>query len=428
MENKYFRTVAARVIAVVLDYGCRARYQIEVRGLEDCTHSPSTLVVYNHRRDADTPIIGNILFARRGLLEQKYVPTFIAREDLFKRGFFADYLEDWPAPIARLLSPISVRPALWALRAYPMRRIAERTLGEVLADVMDVFGDLPLHEVLRPRWVGEFARLARLNGRPLRLSHVLRPQFRPLLRQGYGLTKLNHKCFRAFKPYERKTIESQMRVFVETLENGGSVQMAPEGAVSKDGHFARVRAGLHILINRPRTLVRVLPVGMAYDFMTSGRQRLFVNLGQEMLDLRGLKPSVTSAKVAEAILAQTTITGSQLASKLLAAARTSRGATVTKTELDEYVAVEASRWAGRGLYVDPRLLSRKDRRVRLAEYVEYCLRSGELVALGGERYWVPPSKDEILPSWAHPAGAIDYLNNELASLSHVLLGTQEGAI
>jgi len=417
MLNSRWRELAGRALGIILDLGCRARYQITARGLENFTRSPSTLVVFNHRRDADTPIIGNILFGRRGLFARDVTPIFVAREDLFRRGFLASYLQDWPPLLRKPFSLLSLRPFLWALQAYPLRRIAERTLGEVLEDVLRIFGNLSLDQVLKPDWVEQFERLARDGEHPLHVKQVLRGRYQPLLRQGYGLTKLTRERFRALKPFERATIESQLQLFVEFLEQGKTLQLAPEGAVSRDGRFARIRAGLHVLLNRPRTLVRVLPVGITYDFMTTGRQWVFVNVGQEMTDLRGLKPSEASARVMEAILAQSTITASQLASQYLRSVQSRGGDRVSEEELLEYVSREAHKWAEAGLYVDPRLLSAQECEERVLTYLEYCLRSGELVPDGRACYRASRWTQQAPASWAAPGGAINYVNNELTSLA-----------
>jgi len=417
-----FRGVSGRLLGYLLDAGCWALgYDVKTRGVENYTRSPSTLVVYNHRRDADTPIIANVLFGRQGPFSRAPRPTFVAREDLFRPHFLANYLESWPSPIRALLSPLGLRPFLWALQAYPMRRIRERTLGEVLEDVLQLFGDLPLHDVLKPDWVERFAELTSGDPSQLTVRQALGSRFRPLLRQGYGLTKLARSRFRAMKPHEREVIDSHLQLFVRLLERGETLQLAPEGAVSRDGGFARIRAGLHVLVNRPRTLVRVLPVGITYDFMTCGRSTVFVNVGQEMLNLRGLRPGEASAQVARAIWAQSTITASQLASQLLASVRSRGGHMITESELLQHVADEAERWSEAGLYVDPRLLVRKEREKRMSEYIEHCVRSGELIPRTMGRFALRKQDGRPAPAWwGDPRGQISYINNEFATLTRMI--------
>lgn len=411
--------MAGRSLGILLDVGCRVRYQIHTRGLENFTQSPSTLVVFNHRRDADTPIIANALFGRRGLYSVDPLPVFVAREDLFQTGFLSDYLRGWPEPLRESLAWLNLRPFLWSLHAHPMRRVAERTLGELLRDMLPEQGELPLGRLLKAGWVERFQHLAPDPERPLLLKEALGERYRPLLRERYGLTKLTRERFRARKPLERAIIEAQLQLFVELLEAGEILQMAPEGAVSRDGHFARIRAGLHVMLNRPRVPVRVLPVGITYDFMGGGRRQVFVNVGPEMTALRGLRAAEASAQVVEAILAQSTITASQLASQLLLGVRATGGGLITRGQLMEYVSSQAERWSKTGLYLDPRLLEHGRLEERLEDYLQYCLASGELASRDRDGFRVQPSSGRPLDGIS-PSGALSYINNELTSLSWVL--------
>jgi hypothetical protein len=138
------RRVAARIMAWLLRTFAHALFHIEVPGLEHVTASPSTLVVANHRRDTDGPIVGTTVAERMLELNAGRAPCFVAREDLFRRGFLRDYLTDWLESLREILGRIDLRPFLDSVHLFPIRRIRERTLGEVLEDILAIFGDLPL--------------------------------------------------------------------------------------------------------------------------------------------------------------------------------------------------------------------------------------------------------------------------------------------
>jgi 1-acyl-sn-glycerol-3-phosphate acyltransferase len=417
------RRAAARTIAAVLRYWMQASFHIQVRGLEHFSGSPATLVVANHRRDTDGPIIGTTLLGQIDQLQAGTPPCFVAREDLFRGGFLRDYLTAWPAPLRELLAGIDVRPFLDAVNLYPMRRIRERTLGEVLEDTLATFGDLPLDQVLRQTWEARFRGISAESAGRLMISDVLGRRYRPLLRQPYGLMKLTRERFQGLRPYEERTIRSQLLRFVELLEHGAMVQLEPEGTISLDGSLGRLRGGLHILLNQARTPVRVLPVGIAYDFMTSGRQWVFVQFGRELPHLQGLSRRETTARVTQAMLACSTLTASLLASRWLLEVRSGGGGCITAAQLDEQVRAEAERLSLRGAHVDPRLLESRQRTQRLAQYLEYCRRSATLLPCGRGRYLVrgdgePPSQCRRHPvRWKHPDGALRYVHNELLSLT-----------
>ncbi len=418
---------AVRAIETFADMLFRRVYRIEARGLENFTHAPSTLVVANHRRDADGPVICSVLLQRRGLKLRGVVPSFVAREDLFRRGFLADYLENWPATVRLLLARLDLSAFLRFMQAFPMRRVPERTLGEVLEAVLQQFGDLPLDEVLKPSWVEAFRGQAPAGDASVGIKEALARRYRPLLRTRRGLARLTLRRFQALKPSERAAIDSQLEFFVGLLERGGNVQLEPEGVVSVDGHFSRLRAALYQLINRSRVPVRVLPVGLTYDFMMPGRPKVFVNVGPEMTDLQGISRRETDSRVAAAIAAQWTVTASHLASRLLMTAR-DRGASVTSDELITYVGVEARRCAAAGVIVDPLLLDLRTCRKRIRGYLAYGLRSGVIETCGVGRYCAGQSLETPRPNWTERDGAIDYLNNELSSFMRLrpeVLGSPE---
>ncbi len=406
----------ARIIATLLRNWMHALFHIEVRGLEHFSSSPSTLVVANHLRDTDGPIIGTTLLDHMDAHRAGIAPYFVAREDLFRRGFLRDYLTSWPEPVRELLAGLDLRPFLDVIHLYPMRRVRERTLGEVLEDILVVFGDLPLDEVLRPTWTDRFLQISPLEVAHLRVTDALQRGYRSLLRERYGLTKLTRARLRALMPYERATIDGQLHRFVELLEHGAVVQLEPEGTTSVDGSLGRMRGGLHVLLNRPRVPVRVLPVGITYDFMTTGRQWAFINVGREIPDLQGLSLRDTTTRVTAAMLACSTLTASQLASRWLLGLRSRGGGYVTRGELEEQVRVETEHWSARGVNVDPRLLEARARRQRVSEYLDYCRRSAALLPCGGGRYLIHSDGEMPPPSWTDPDSAFKYVHNELMSL------------
>ncbi len=379
------RRAVRRVLMQAFDTAVRLSHQVEVTGLEHYSRTRPTLIVASHRRDTDGPLLGSALIDRRGRRPVGPLPHFVAREDLFRRGFLREYLTGWPRPLRELLGVINVAPVLELLHAHPMRRIPERSLWETLEDVRAVCGDLPITEVLRPRWVEEVRRLAPRGAAGLKVSDVLKRRYRPVLRLRYGLSKLTRECFRAIKPHERQVIEAQLGRFVALLDRGESVQLEPEGTVSTDGSFHRIRNGLYTLLARAKRPPPVLPVGITYDFICSGCTRVFVNVGPELTGLEALPRREVNARVARAIRALTTVTVSQLATRhLLEAVGPAGGGSVTAAELEACVAEQALRWRRRGLQVDPRAFDERERRRRVHGYLQYCVRHGALVRRRGD--------------------------------------------
>jgi len=72
----------AGVVATAFHVWARLFYSIEVRGKRNFTRSPSTIIIINHRRDPDIPILGPEVYFRRGLRPGKR-PWFFTREGFF---------------------------------------------------------------------------------------------------------------------------------------------------------------------------------------------------------------------------------------------------------------------------------------------------------------------------------------------------------
>lgn len=413
--DPWWRTPARDFLELVFDMGIRRLYRIEVRGLEHFKQAPSTLVVSNHRRDSDGPVIASVLLQRKYLHVHGVRSCFVAREDLFSRGFLGKYLETWPTPLRALLSRLDLGPLLTLLQAFPMRRIPERTLGEILEDVLAVAGDRPLAGVLRPQWVEKFERVAGAGHRQLRVSDVLDWRHRDLLFRYHGLSKLTQQCLSEIVPYERTVVESQLQHFSRLLDDGATLLLEPEGVVSVDGRFGRPRAGLQALLNRPRVVPRVLPVGVTYDSMTNGRERVFVGIGPELCGMRGLDRRETDERVTEAIHKQLSVTCSQLASRYLVMVRERGNDAITRADLDAYVSRQAIRYSRVGCYVDPRLLEAARRKRRVKQYIAGCVRHGILSPLGRGNYRLAEVPADSGANITPPGGIIRCLNNELVA-------------
>lgn len=402
-------------LAVFFDVGIRRIYSINIQGLDHFSAAPSTLVVSNHRRDSDGPIIASVLFQRHGFHSRGVRPDFIAREDLFRRGFLGEYLEQWPTPVRICLASLNLGPLLTFMDAHPMRRVPERSLREVLEEVLELFGNLPLNEVLRPACIEQFEQIAQDDGKPLSVKDALSRRYRRLLRQRRGLYRLTLNRFRVLVSYERSVIASQLRELNERIDEGATLLLEPEGVVSVDGRFARLRGALHALLNQPQNEPRVLPVGITYDAMSGRRERIFVNVGPELTGLRGLSRRDTDARVSDAIRAQLTVTCSQIASQLLLATSNKGRDSVTDLELDSYVSRQATWYADHGYHVDRRLLTEEGRKARLSSYVASCLRQGILLPDGERRYRLPQSQGDVQASLPASDEIIHYMNNELTT-------------
>lgn len=406
---------AVTALAVCIDAVIRSLYHIHVDGLANYSRSPSTLVVTNHQRDADGPIIASALFDRRGLSVQGRLPWFVAREDLFRRGFLAQYLEGWPAALREPMHWLGLAWFLRFMRACPMRRIPERSLREVLEDVLAVCGNLPLEDVLRPSWRQRLERAA--GARPLDVADVLRRRrLRALLARGHGLRRLTLARFRALKPWQRAAIDAQLSRFTELLEGGETVLLAPEGAISPDGCFHEMRNALPALVRWPKASARVLPLGITHDFMARGREHVFVNVGPELTGLACCSRRELCRRVGRAVRSLSTVTATQLASDFLLRQREHGATCVDEQRLRAHVRAEAARFDGAGARVDARLLEESSLAARVEDCLEYCRRLGTLTRQRAGSYRLRHVEGCRPSGWRNREQPLRFAGNQLIAI------------
>jgi hypothetical protein len=293
-------------------------------------------------------------------------PYFVAREDLFRRGFLGQYLETWPRALRGPLNALSVGPVLSAMRLRPMRRIPERSLEELLTDVLAVLGNPPLKEILRKSWVERFADSGGCRPEEVTVSDALKAPGE-LLGRRHAFRRLTPSAFRRLAPFEREVIASQLRLFVELVDAGEAVLLAPEGAVSADGRFGRPRRALHHLVNAPGRTPHTLPVALSYDAMCPGRPRVLVRFGKPISDLRGLSRRDTDAAVRRALLEQWMINASHLVAYYLSRLPGAREDGDVPQAVEGFVARMVDRCRALRVPVDPALLDRAERARRTAE-------------------------------------------------------------
>lgn len=401
------------IAALLTDIEVRARHQVEIRGHENYTHSRPTLVVANHRRDTDGPIVGSFLLQRRGLRCHGAIPSFVAREDLFTPGFLEHYLTCSPALIRHLAGRVNIRPIIESAGTYPMRRIPERTLGEVLTDVLRLFGNRPLEEILRPVWAQRFGEVLDRAPRTLTIRDALDPRCRQLTMVGGGYRKLRIGCFQRLKPFERVVIESQLTRFIALLEAGNLVILKPEGAVSPDGLLGTPRGALYELINRTTAPLSVLPISITYDCMDSEDTKVFLNIGRQTSRLRGLSRAQLKTWFLNNLRGGCTVTCSQLAAHWLRCLAQAGQHRLWGNELCEFVTAAAGVCNAAGLHVDPRLREATSCRLRVERWLQYCLRHGLLYTDGRDGYRT--GRLDLPPGWLNTprVSLLTYFDNEL---------------
>lgn len=376
-----------------------APFRVVVRGEEHLRHAPGALILSNHRRDSDGPIVDRVLMQRRGLTLGGVASYIVGREDMFRKGFLDTYLDSWPQPARALLGRICVGPMLRLFRVRPIRRIPEYSMAELLEDAHSVFGDVPLQEILRQDWTERFARHMGVGSDQLSVKQALGASGQ-LLYQRNAFRRLRRQALRKLMPFERQVIATQLQQFVDLLESGETVFLEPEGTLSPDGHFLRPRQALHYLLNMPRRRPHVLPVALSYDFMRPGKTRALVHVGAPRYDLNGLSRRDTDKAAGPVVLKHWTITLSHLTARYLLERGERRLTKDMQPNFARFLADFAKRCQTLGASLDPDLLDPPARAQRQAECLAFWNRSRNRV-----------KEDDL-----------KYLNNELEAVAALYPG------
>ena len=370
--------------------------------------APGTLVVSNHLRDCDVPVLTAVLCRRRGLRIVNPLPFCAAREDLFRRGFIGDLLQTWPRPVTWLLGRVPLGGLFRILRVQPIRRIREFTFGETIGALCAAgFGGARPDEVLSARGLRELAAAA--EALPSRIDAIDETHLGTLRLAHWGLRRLRVDVLRALAPAFRATISGQIGRLVELLSTGRVVYLAPEGVTSRSGRFGGVRAGAWQVYRRCTKPPPVLPVALSYDPLCRGRTRAIVAIGKTIPIDADCRRDF-DARLRVEILRLSAVTCSHLASRFIAA-----GPRQFTTQRFVHWLRHAARAAQQaGLTVDPLLhhAAADD----LADERLAWLARRELIAPAGAG-WRNRWPAGVEPAWATPAGVVSYLHNALDDLA-----------
>jgi len=383
---------------------------------------PGTLVVSNHQRDSDVPVLTTVLCRRRGFHIGFPLPFYATREDIFRRGFLRDLLGEagWPRPLPELLGRV---PLLWLfriVRARPMRRVREFTFGEALAALVAAgSGDAAPAAVLRE---STLRRLEATLGRvPRTVRDTARARLGRMRVEEWGLRRLRLEALHRLAADFRAIVSAHLDDFAELLDAGRVVYLAPEGTISETGRMRRIRRGPWALLERARETPPVRPLSLSYDPLGPGRLRVVVKVGETFDAAHIQTMRDCNARLRHELLSLCAVTPSHLVSRYL-----HRGPAVFSFEaFARWFADAARAVADSPLILDP-LLERRDPRDVARERFDWLVRR-RLLRRDGTA-WRNGRSRGAPPGWRRPDNTVTYLDTafeELLSLDPRLAASLE---
>jgi 1-acyl-sn-glycerol-3-phosphate acyltransferase len=403
--------------------------------------APATLLISTHKRDWDPLICATHLYYQRGWWRPDgRRMAFVGREDMLSRGFLAEIvaLWHWPRWAIWLLDHVNLSPIIGPLRAYPIARLLEYSTRQYLYELRQAEGNLPLVEVFSDelldaldRWATLLAKHSRrFHPRPSRtlsISDVLTWDYRDALLERLRRRSLLPERYEAYKTYQRAKITRQVRALLGALGRGDTLWLAPEGMITQDGAPRRVRESLHELLGMMPGDVRVLPVSVTYDFMTTDRMRACLSVGPALEGLRHLERADLGRAVITAITGQAVVTMSMLGSQFLWERWQHDQPIFTFEDAWSSLAQKMLKLARQGATLEQGLQDARRRQRRLRAFLAYGLRRGLLTRQPNGAYRVQPApfqQERVGFFWLNPRYGV----NELRALEAALAQREGGMI
>lgn len=397
------------LIQCLFDLVLGRMFRVEHDLPEDFRAPPGALVMSNHLRDADAPIVGALLFRRRGLHLHGRLPYFAMREDLFQREGLANLLYAVPRPMLRLLAWIPLGWLFANVRTLPMRRLREFTWHDVLRELAGVGqGAAAPAQAFNRRGQRELARC--LGSLPARVDAINPWRMGHARVAGWGLRRLSPDAMERLAPAFRGTVTRQLAHFARLLDDGQNVFFAPEGGTSPDGRLRRIRAGTWRLLGMTSTPPPVLFFVLSYDSLAPGRTRVLVRNRVWRPSAEDCRPRAVSEVVRKQLGQHRVVTPSHLLAWFLC----QRPGRFRERTLTDWLQTAIGVIRETGPELDP-LFARRTLPELVDERLRWLRRKRLVRRRAGVWYNAWPAGS--MPGWLRVSGQVRYLANAFADMA-----------
>lgn len=366
--------------------GSRMTYRIDVRGLENFNYDPSTIIACGHKRDMDIPAVISTFFifckagSRLKHLRQFYVAT---RDDVFEDGFLTVYFPVFNR-LRPLIARLSVKRIFDLLQACPVKLPDEQTVNQLLNETRRIEGDLPLEEALDMEWQKRF--LGDEAGKPgLTIKDVILRAPLPALAEYATPRMFREPLATRIRQRHAATMVQQLRYITRILEKGGTLFVLPQGQVTPDGRFSKMRAAVTRLVLQTRVETKLLPVNITYDYMDTARPSATLLIGPEVAGLKHHNKTELAEIIREKVASLSCVTVSGLASRWLVGAANQDQPQVNLRRMRQEIWEEARRLGQLGLPLDCQLATRPEFDRRFDRFLKYIRLNGGVFATAEER-------------------------------------------
>jgi len=402
-----------------------ALYNIKTIGLDNYKASPSTIIVINHKRDLDFPLITPILHIRKTFFHPRLRPCLVARDDMFKPGYFTSHASS-TLFLGRLIHHWNPAAILHPLPTYPISHLGRKPLRALLYDIIDIEGNTQLRNVIKADSLQRFARMLELRQNfdlgSLSVKELLGYDYRTLHELPTDVDILLGELPHRVRTHSIEMINKQLHVLAHALDEGCTCLLAPEGNLWPDGHFWPIKSGLHRLLSMTKTKAKILPVNITCDFMTQRRMTIYITIGEEIFGARELSKMKLDTLIKTRIVGLGPVTMGQLGSDYILEILRDGKECFQKQAIAQCLLSHVVEMKQKGLNITDNLLNGQSFSTRLRHFLQYCIDQRILTKKSPDSYIV--QRDNVLGKtganyWPSP---IQYSQNELLSLKEVYFG------
>jgi hypothetical protein len=364
--------------------GSRMNYRLKVHGIKHFKYRPSTIIACGHKRDMDIPLVIPVffLFQRPSRLKYLRLLYVAARDDVFEDGFLMNYfpLLDQIRPV---LARLSVKRIFDLLQACPVKLPDEQTVNQLLHETRRIEGNLAVSEAFDEEWQRRL--LGENAGKPdLTLSDVIYRAPLEVLAQYATPRMFREPLATRIRQRHATTMVQQLRTMTRILEKGGMLLVLPQGQVTPDGRFSKMRAAITRLVLQTRAETTLLPTNITYDFMDTIRPSVTVLIGPEVTGLKHHTKNELAEIIREKVARLSCVTLGGLASRWLVAAANQGVEQVELSQMREEIWTEVQRLKEPGLYLDQQLQNRKEFDRRFNRFLQYARIKGGIFIFDGK--------------------------------------------
>ncbi len=363
-------------IGILLYAVARIVCRMEIHGLQNVRRDAVSYMAISHKRDLDT--LGPVfpVVRARGWQALVHDVRFAMRGDAFAPHFLSRIVTR-PAWFSWLLRPVSVGPLLRGIGLYPLQDLRIRPAEEWIREHLETEGDAILADALSGEFIRYLSASFKITPAALEqcsLSSLLSWRYHGPMQVYWGSELFVGGARRHAEQRVIVRARQELDDVAAWMHTGGSLYSSPEGKLSSDGTVSRISSGFHRMLRAAPAGTSVIPIAIIYDFMTTRRLSMFVEVVSPIADIGTLSRAQLDLALQTAWRRGMRFTCSQVASGFLVRMAESGSTSFTLETLAREVVAQASTLAAEGRLVDDRLLHPRQAEKLVKSYLKFAER------------------------------------------------------